>query len=281
MASIKLIGLILIFRAFVVNTFNPQTNKLFDKNHHTYTIKTIGKLDTNLTEFSGLSFIESSSSFVSITDSGGPNSIILLNKTLDSLNSIPIEHKNYDWECISTDTKGNTYIGELGNNCHCRKDLKILILDKEKAVSQIKISYADQTNFPPPKGQRNFDCEAFFYYNDFIYLFSKNFERSPTKLYKVPAKAGSYILKPIASINLNANITGADISPNAEMFSLVSYGKVFFFEIKQEKISFKNPYKYKRFSRGGQAESIAYQQEDKLIIINENGRIFQVTNNTN
>ena len=134
---------------------------------------------------------------------------------------------NIDWEDLASDTIGNLYVGDFGNNNNDRKNLSILMFSPDlKTTSQEvtpKITYftlPDQTLFPPKRKNRNFDVESFFFFESNFYLFTRN--RSSkfdglTKIYRVPATEGTVSAELIGSFktcdnNQNCQITSAAIN---------------------------------------------------------------------
>src|SRR5690606_23658153 len=152
-----------------------------------------------------------------------------------------------------------------GDNSNARRDLCSYVLKEpfgEENIEKITFSYGLQTRYPEEKKQRKFDCEAFFYHRDSRYLFSKNTCKKPryTLLYKITAVAGDYTLFPADSIQMNETVTSADISPDGKHFVLLTYGKVFFFDISDGQIDFSSPARCLRLFRG-QTEAIMYSEE--------------------
>lgn len=135
--------------------------------------------------------------------------------------------QNRDWEDLTSDDKGNIYIGDFGNNQNKRKDLMIYIVNRySKQVDSIEFRYADQRAFPPPFHQRQYDMEAFFYYQDSLHLFSKNKVRQNymTRHYVLPAKPGNYVTAPVDSLIIKKRIlTAAAISPDGKTVAMVGY----------------------------------------------------------
>ncbi len=257
----------------------------FSKVRSKYTIDKIALLPEQISESSGLAAASDGESFWTHNDSGGLPGLYRVGldgalKEVVRFQSI----SNKDWEDLAADQDGRLWIGDFGNNGNARRDLKIYILPQawEKAPEEDKIGtitfrYARQTEFPEQARQRNYDCEAFFHHDSHLYLFSKNTGRKPryTMLYKMPAEAGDYTLQPVDSIRLNETITGADISPDGKQFALLSYGKVFFFEVNDGNIDFSRPvYCLKKYR--GQTEAILYQEPDRLLITNEKGEVLQL-----
>lgn len=255
----------------------------FGKVRSKYTIDKIAFLPQQINESSGLARASDGHSFWTHNDGGGPPELYRVG--LDGTLKEVIKFRtigNRDWEDLASGADGRLWIGDFGNNNNARKDLKIYILPpawekalEEDEIGTITFRYGRQTVFPEHAGHRNYDCEAFFYHDGHLYLFSKNTGRKPryTTLYKMPAEAGDYTLQPVDSIRLNETVTGADISPDGKQFALLSYGKIFFFEVNGGNIDFSKPaYCLKKYR--GQTEAILYQDPDRMLITNEKGRVL-------
>ena len=140
------------------------------------------------------------------------------------------EVENIDWEDIDQDDE-HIYVGDFGNNLGIRTDLKIFYIQKsaipdsgdvsiEPAI--INFSYGDQTSFKRLNRKNNFDCESLLSYGDSLYIFSKNWENHQTRLYALPKIAGTYVVFPIDSMNVDGLLTGADINEHGEIV-LIGY----------------------------------------------------------
>ncbi len=185
---------------------------------------------------------------------------------------------NYDWEDLAKDGNGNIYIGDFGNNENRRKNLRIFRVNEKNlnVVDTIQFTYADQKAFPPPKPDRNFDCEAFFYHNNNLYLFSKNRGESETvKVYKVPAEPGKYIVKVVDSLQINNKITAADISPDGKTIALLGYGNIYVFDVKNNDHFFESDKYCIPFEKTGQAEALVFINNTDFVFSNEGGKIFE------
>lgn len=145
--------------------------------------------------------------------------------------------KNNDWEEITSDSEGNLYIGDFGNNDNARKDLAIYKVDKqslsqnEAEVAAItSFYYPEQKDFPPKKSGRFFDVEAFFEHKGNFYLFTKNRSagfNGDLFVYKLPNAPGNHAAKKIATLNTcgmykKCAITAADISPDGKTAVLLA-----------------------------------------------------------
>jgi hypothetical protein len=182
----------------------------------------IGNLGSALNESSGLAIINGE--LWSHNDSGNPNEIHRIN-TADATitRTVVIENAtNVDWESV---TQNNEYlfVGDFGNNNGNRTNLNILkiaITDILNTVNDtvqaevIQFSYSDQSTFVSAPNNNNYDCEAFFYANDSLHLFSKNWANLKTKHYVLSAEAGTHQAALTDSLNADGLIT--DAATNAD-----------------------------------------------------------------
>jgi hypothetical protein len=243
------------------------------------------RLPSVLKESSGIT-ITTSGKIWSHNDSGNENKLYCFNLSGNLLRTITITNvTNNDWEDLAMDNQKRIYINDAGNNNNSRTNLAIYrIPDPETFIENtihaeiINFTFEDQTAFPPPSNNRNFDVEAIIWHNDSIFMFTKD-RSSPltgfTKLYKIPAVPGNHIAKLADSIylgntNASARVTGANIhQPSGDLALLVqerliifrSYtGSEFFDGRKSEYIFIPLP---------GQVEAIAYSSKSKLYMTEE------------
>lgn len=155
---------------------------------------------------------------------------------IDTLNGAIIqtiqlqEVENVDWEDITQDDD-HIYVGDFGNNLGNRTDLKIFILQKSAIpdtgnaaleVQAINFSYGDQTSFKRLNRNNDFDCESVLSFGDSLYIFTKNWANLQTRLYTLPKVAGTYVVFPKDSMNVDGLLTGADINERSEIV-LIGY----------------------------------------------------------
>jgi hypothetical protein len=246
----------------------------FAKKHQK--ISKTGRLPVCISESSGLVKAWQDGYYWTHNDSGGNPELYMIDSRGYVFDTIFIENgQNFDWEDVSKDTKGNIYVGDFGNNLNQRKDLAIY-KRKYEGIEKINFRYEDQTFDLAEK--KIFDCEAFFWANDSLYLFTKSYESGlkQTSLYVLPDTEGTHVAKKIDNLTLKAQITGAAISPSKNQFSLISYGKILNFKIENNKINFQRPLNCIKIGRG-QTEAIAYENEETLVFTNENRKIFKLT----
>ncbi|MFS4494292.1 hypothetical protein [Maribacter sp. 2308TA10-17] len=201
----------------------------------------IEKLPKKLKENSGIvSYTEGTAWF--IEDNGNSDNIYKTDFKGNIIQQFDLKNgKNGDWEDLTKDKKGNLYIGDFGNNANDRKDLVIYKLpnpelEKGDKISAEKItfSYPEQKDFPPRREGLFFDAEAFFHFDEHLYIFTKN-RANPftgeTSIYKIQDKKGAYAAEFLGKIKLctdwnTCKVTSADISPNGKKIVLLGYGKL-------------------------------------------------------
>ncbi|MFQ3296379.1 MAG: hypothetical protein ACI9JT_000086 [Polaribacter sp.] len=242
----------------------------------------ITDLPKDLKEVSGTEIVPKSDLIWMVNDGGNKPVLFGLNSNGKIIKEITIRAKNNDWEDLASDEKGTIYIGDFGNNSNKRKNLSIIIveqneLDEKKAeVDEIAFKYPNQDRFPPKKKEMYFDTEAFFYFNNFLYILTKSRVKGnygKTTLYKIPAKKGNYtaeIVDEFKSCNdLECWITSADISPNGKKVALLSQKKVLIFsDFKDDKFLSGNVTSINLKYRS-QKESITFKDNNTVFITDE------------
>ena len=142
-----------------------------------------------------------------------------------------VNAKNKDWEDVCTDGE-NVYVGDFGNNKGKRKNLRIYTfplkdIPKEGnasiQVDSIGFSFADQTEFKYEKHQHDYDCEAMFATDDYLYLFSKGWATGTTRLYRLSKKPGKQIAEVVNGFDSQGLITGADYDRECGILAIVGY----------------------------------------------------------
>ena len=187
-------------------------------------LNVIADLPSSLEEASAIEIVSGSNLLWTIEDAGNKNNIYGFNTKGKLIKDIDISNSsNIDWEDLTSDSQGNLYIGDFGNNSKNRDDFTIY------KVSNLRDdeTTADRINFTLPKKVNSEDFEAFFLYNDFFYIFSK--ENKSSILLKVPNEIGKHTAKLIEDFNLDGKhhkITSADISDNGKTVVLLNHDKL-------------------------------------------------------
>jgi hypothetical protein len=245
-----------------------------------YKTETVGKLPKDIAESSGLARIKGRNTFWTHNDGGNSSELYEINKKGEEISRVSLPTlPNIDWEDLAQDNEGHVFIADIGNNANNRRDLKIYKLNptKPEAIETIAVSYADQRAFPPLAKDQNYDCEAVVYHQQKLFLFSKNRSADDkfVKMYVFPAVGGSYSAAPTDSVFIKSMVTSADISPDGRTLALLSYGKVFLFDISKG-LNFRKPTSCIKIGRG-QSEAIVFVNNTDFIFTNEHQRNIYMT----
>ena len=249
-------------------------------------LKEICTLPAELQESSGLLSLNSGITFWTHNDGGNDPVLYEIDTLCNILRKVLVRNvTNVDWEEITGDFEGNLFLGDFGNNNNERRDLKIYILNhlqenKNDTVeaSVISFRYANQTEFPPDAAYRNFDMEAFIWFEGNLHLFSKN-RTNPFSGYcyhhRIPDKPGDYTTSLIDSFQAGKGImqqywvTGAAVSPNQKSLILLSYDKFWLFNPLLGANFFSTKSKTINFTRLTQKEAIFFVSEQEIWLTDE------------
>ncbi|WP_299062687.1 hypothetical protein [uncultured Polaribacter sp.] len=246
-------------------------------------LQLIASLPNDLEEVSGTEIVAKSDLIWMLNDSGNKSKIYGVTQKGKIKKELTIKAKNNDWEDLTSDDKGNIYIGDFGNNECKRKNLVILKVkhkdvskSKKIAVDKIKFYYPNQTKFPPKKKQYYYDAESFFYFNNFFYIFTKSRVKSKfgkTSLYKIPAVKGNHKAVFISEFNhckeMDCWITSADISQDGSKVALLSPSSVLVFSDYKNDDFLSGKVTEITLNHTSQKEGITFKTNDVLLITDE------------
>ena len=236
-----------------------------------------------LNEVSGTETLPNSDLIWMLNDGGNSAKIYGLNEKGKIKKALKINGKNNDWEDLASDEEGNLYIGDFGNNLNKRKNLAVLKVNSHALngsakvnVERISFRYPNQNKFPPKKKSKYFDCEAFFHYNDSLYLFTKSRVKNDfgkTYLYKIPAKQGRHVAELISSFSSCNDLlcwaTSADISADGKQVALLTQKSVLVFSNFSSDDFFKGTVKSYDFNFESQKEGVCFKDNKTLYITDE------------
>lgn len=191
---------------------------------------------------------------------------------------------NMDWEDITQDDQGNIIIGDVGNNCNCRRDLVLYYIREtdpiqmnNRVFKKVFVEFPDQKEFPASKDNFNYDCEAIFYAHGKVYFLSKNRSNSRTNLYRLDSAQVGVVntLTLIDSFDTKGKVTGADISEDGKTLVVLTYKGVYVFESEEQEKWFEGKVRHLPLKMV-QAEGICLDGDQVLITDEFEGRIYKV-----
>lgn len=188
--------------------------------------------------------------------------------------------KNYDWEDIALDGKGNLIIADVGNNNGRRKQLMLHFVREPKPgdgvvrpTRTLFVHYEDQKEVSP-----DFDCEAVFCADDRIFLLTKRRSDGCTVLYRLAGDSTqrSNPLRRVSSFDVDGLVTAADVSPDGKLVAVLTYTAVWVFDYDARKGDiFSGSVRRKPFF-ALQAEGLAFDGNSSLVVANEQGQLFRL-----
>jgi hypothetical protein len=252
--------------------------------HLRYRVRPLARLPAFVRESSGLAVWRGpagpdSLSLITHGDGGtGPflYRVSLRGHLLDSLR-LPVP--NRDWEDLAQDSLGHLYVGDFGNNGNARHQLVIykVLIDSAfnlKKLDTIRFRYPDQVAFPPPKNERNFDCEGFYWQAGHLHLVSKNRGRGPAKHYRLPAQPGHHLAELLApGWPVRGQVTAADRSPDGQHLALLTYGTIYLTPAAPSG-GWPVALGARKVPRMGQAEALVFINQTDFVFGNEAGKLF-------
>jgi hypothetical protein len=188
--------------------------------------------------------------------------------------------KNYDWEDLALDDRGNLIIADVGNNSGRRKQLMLHFTPEPRPgvrsvvpTRSLRVHYADQKEASP-----DYDCEAVFSAGGRIYLLTKHRSDKRTRLYRLdgdsPKRSNPLTL--VDSFEIGGMVTAADASPNGNMVAVLTYTALWVFDYDRASGSIFRKTVRKMPIFAWQAEAVAWDGNDSLVVGNEQGQLFRM-----
>lgn len=276
----KLFPLLVFVQSVVCGCASDSGRGDFERVRRDYTVREVGQLPKNqVVESSGFALADAHGDLWTHGDGGNTAALYKITPQGDLLQTLDLAPlTNNDWEDLARDGEGRVYIGDFGNNQNKRRNLAIYRLSGPdlRRVDTIRFRYPDQRAFPPRKAGRNFDCEAFYYHQDSLYLFTKNRGKGHyVKQYVLPARPGFHVATLRDSIRINTWVTAADLSPDGRTVALLGYGHVYLIERQPGRRLFDGAKSCLPIPSTGQAEALAFLTNTNFVFSNEKGRIYQ------
>ena len=236
-------------------------------------------LSKSLKEVSGNEIIANSDFIWLINDSGNKPEVFGVSQKGGIKKVVNVNAKNHDWEDLASDEEGNLYIGDFGNNSGKRKKLFILKITNQDLLTQNKVEVAKITfEYPKLKGskkKKNYNAEAFFFYENYFYVFTKTSKKKggKTLLFKVPNIIGKheaeFVSEYIFCKDSSCKITAADISKDGKRVVLLSHKSVFELTSFNSENFFNGDLKEHPLEHSSQKEGICFKKDNTLFITDE------------
>lgn len=250
-------------------------------------LKPDGKIDPSLlTECSGLvQSLRYSGVFWALGDSGS-GAVVVPVTAAGSLapgwkGPVRVDGwKNYDWEDLALDGRGNLIIADVGNNRGRRKQLMLHFVGEPRTGTSVvrptrtlRVHYEDQT-----QATADFDCEAVFCVDDRIFFLTKRRSDGRTFLYRLHGDSGSRSnpLRRVSSFDIGGMVTAADVSPDGKLVAVLTYTAVWVFDYDRQKGDVFGGRARRLPFFAWQGEGLAFDGNDSLVVANEQGQLFRV-----
>lgn len=136
--------------------------------------------------------------------------------------------RNFDWEALGIDDKGQLWIGDIGNNSRMRFDLNVSVVKEPDPFSTTETEVIAKYSYKYP--DNNVDAEGLFIANGIPYIVSK--EQSTAVLYRFPALiAGEkQVLEQVGEFAEARLVTGAGISEDGKRLAVCTYNSLWVYD---------------------------------------------------
>jgi hypothetical protein len=188
--------------------------------------------------------------------------------------------KNYDWEDLALDGKGNLIIADVGNNSGRRRQLMLHFVREPRPgdgavrpTRTLRVHYEDQKEVSP-----DFDCEAVFCADDRIFFLTKRRSDGQTVLYRLSgdSERRSNALRRVSAFPVDGMVTAADVSPDGKMVAVLTYTAVWVFDYDRRKGDIFSGRARRLPFFAWQGEGLAFDGNNSLVVANEQGQLFRL-----
>lgn len=157
-----------------------------------------------------------------LNDSGNPDVLYATRRNGELIREIKVNGlRNFDWEALGIDEKGQIWIGDIGNNSRMRFDLSVSVLKEPNPYTESEVDVI--AKYPYKYPDKNVDAEGLFIADGIPYIVSK--EQQHAVLYRFPElKAGTkQVLERIGELAEAKLVTGAGISEDGKRLVVCTY----------------------------------------------------------
>lgn len=194
---------------------------------------------------------------------------------------------NVDWEDITADASGHIIVADVGNNGNDRRDLVLYYLaepspdaGRTAAMRRIFVRYPEQTAFPAPADDFNYDAEAVFTLGDDVFICTKHRSDTLTRVYRLDFQPEAEVqtLTLVDTFDVEGQATGADATPAGDKIVITTYDSLWLFENVDAQRPLSGPVRRLRFSPSdGDVEAVCFADDETLLLGAEAAqRIYEV-----
>lgn len=171
-----------------------------------------------------------------LNDSGNPSTLYATQRNGTLIKEIEIRGtRNFDWEALAIDDKGQLWIGDIGNNSRMRIDLNVAVVKEPDPYTETEAHVI--AKYPYKYPEQNVDAEGLFIVDGIPYIVTK--EQSGAVLFRFPTmKAGSkQILERVGEFTDARLVTGAGISSDGKRLAVCTYNALWVYHADDGNIS--------------------------------------------
>jgi hypothetical protein len=194
---------------------------------------------------------------------------------------------NVDWEDITVDASGHIIVADVGNNGNDRRDLVLYYLaepapdaGRTVAMRRIFVSYPEQTKFPAPAEDFNYDAEAIFTLGDVVFICTKHRSDTRTRLYRLDFQPNAAVqtLTLVDSFDIEGQATGADATAAGDKIVITTYDSLWLFENVDAERPLSGAVRRLRFAPSdGDVEAVCFADDETLLLAAEAAKkIYEV-----
>ena len=157
-----------------------------------------------------------------LNDSGNPSTIYATKRTGELIREVTIRGtRNFDWEALAIDDKGQLWIGDIGNNSRMRRNLNVAVIQEPDPYTETEAHVI--AKYPYRYPEENVDAEGLFIVDGIPHIVTK--EQTVAVLFRFPEmKADTkQVLERVGEITDARLVTGAGISEDGKRLVVCTY----------------------------------------------------------
>ncbi|MYF97955.1 esterase-like activity of phytase family protein [Candidatus Poribacteria bacterium] len=160
-----------------------------------------------------------------LNDSGNPAVLYATKRNGELIQEIKVNGvRNFDWEALGIDDKGQLWIGDIGNNSRMRFNLNVSVIKEPNPNTDTEADVI--AKYPYSYPENNVDAEGLFIADGIPYIVSK--EQSRAVLYRFPELKveTKQELKRVGEFAGAKLVTGAGISDDGKRVAVCTYNSL-------------------------------------------------------